>query len=107
MAIFRMQTTALNRAAIVQIETLEDACKAYKLNNGTFPSQLQDLVTLPSGMTRIEWGGPYIEDQVPPDPWNRPYKYTADDMNDRVLITSAGKDGREGTEDDIPGQIGQ
>ena len=74
----------------------------YKLSVGSFPSSLDDLYANPSGLSRAQWGGPYIEDPVGADPWQRPYTYGADELNDRVTITSAGPDGQAGTADDVP-----
>ena len=101
-SVLNMRSNALARTAFIQIEMLESNCKAYKLQVGVFPNTLDDLHVQPAGMTRITWGGPYLEDPVPLDPWQRPYTYTADDMNERVTITSNGPDGQAGTEDDIP-----
>ena len=101
-AILQMRSNSLQKTAFLQIEMLEDACTMYKLNVGTFPSTLDDLYTMPSGITPVQWGGPYLKDPVPNDPWNRPYTYSADETNDRVTITSNGPDGQAGSGDDVP-----
>ena len=101
-SVLNMRSNALSRAASIQISSFESMCKAYKLQVGMFPNTLDDLHVQPAGMTKITWGGPYLEDPVPMDPWQRPYTYVADDMNDRVTITSNGPDGQANTEDDIP-----
>lgn len=101
-SVLNMRANALSRAAFVQIESFESMCKAFKLQAGKFPANLDELHVQPAGMTRIQWGGPYLEDPVPPDPWMNPYTFAADDLNDRVTITSNGPDGQAGTEDDIP-----
>ena len=104
-AILGLQKSSLQRSAFLQIRMLEDACTMYKLNVGSFPSTLDDLYTNPSGMTKSQWGGPYINDPIPMDPWRRPYTYNADEQNDRVVITSAGPDGQAGSDDDVPEAI--
>ena len=101
-AILNLQKTSLQRTAFMEISTLEEACTMYKLNVGRFPAKLDDLYTNPSGLTKSQWGGPYLKDPVSADPWQRPYSYAADENNDRVMITSAGPDGQEGTQDDVP-----
>ena len=101
-SVISMQKGALSKAAYIQVQNLEDQCKAYKLNVGTFPAKLDDLHILPSGMEQFKWGGPYLEDPVPMDPWGQPYKYNRDEQNDRVSIVSAGPDLQAGTQDDIP-----
>jgi general secretion pathway protein G len=79
------------------------ALKLYELDNGNFPSNeegLNALLSKPS--TAANWNGPYLE-KKPTDPWGREYKYkcpgehrTAD-----YDLYSVGKDGQEGTADDV------
>ena len=106
-AFLGMQKSAYAKAALVEINSLKSQCDAYKLNVGSFPGTLNDLYVAPSGMVQAAWGGPYSRNPIKGDPWGRPYIYSADDVNDRVMITSNGADGQPGTQDDIPGQIGQ
>ena len=100
-AILSMQSNAYQRAAYTDVTTLSNACQMYKLNVGTFPATLDDLFTLPNGLSQAQWQGPYIQKQITGDPWNRPYTYAADEVNNRVTITSNGPDGQAGTEDDV------
>lgn len=100
-AILSMQSSAYQRAAYTDVTTLSNACQMYKLNVGTFPATLNDLFTLPSGLSQAQWQGPYIQKQINGDPWNREYVYQPDEVNNRVTITSNGADGQAGTEDDI------
>ncbi|MFK7769188.1 MAG: type II secretion system protein GspG [Mariniblastus sp.] len=102
LAVLSIQTTSLQKTALLEIRTLKEACKMYKLNVGAFPSNLDELYQNPSGLSRIKWGGPYLDSPISPDPWQRPYVYGADDANDRVTITSNGPDGQAGTQDDVP-----
>lgn len=101
-SVLNMRANALSQAAYIQIESFQKMCQAYKLQVGMFPNTLDDLHVQPAGMTRITWGGPYLENPVPLDPWQQAYNYSADDANDRVNITSNGPDRQSGTEDDIP-----
>ena len=100
-AVLGMQDNAYVNSAKLEIRTLASSCKAYKLNVGSFPAKLEDLYSRPSGIDQATWGGPYLDTQVVNDPWNRPYKYSPDDLNDTVLIQSAGPDGQSGSEDDV------
>ena len=100
-AVLNLQKTSLQKTAFMEIKTLEGACKMYKLNVSSFPATLDDLVTNPSGMTRTQWGGPFLDTPVGNDPWGIPYRYEADDLNDGVFISSSGPDGKHGTDDDI------
>ena len=100
-AVLGMQQGAYSKSANVEIQTLANACKMYKINVGAFPGKLQDLNARPGGLDQATWGGPYLEKPVVNDPWNRPYKYTANDRNNTVLIQSSGPDGQLGSEDDV------
>ena len=101
-AIIGMQRNALTKAAFIEIQSLEDACTAYRLNVGTFPQKLDDLYTPPNGLSRTQWGGPFLEKAIKADPWQRAYTYAADEAQGKVIIRSAGPDGQAGTEDDVP-----
>lgn len=89
---------ARQQAAIVQIKAFVDALKFYKLNMGSYPEQLEDVINAPAdGGAR--WKGPYLEDatEIPLDPWGNKYEYEKIDRNN-YLITSFGSDGQEGGE---------
>lgn len=106
-AVINLQRGAYQKTALVEIETMEKACKMYKLNAGSYPATLDDLYTNPTGMSRAQWGGPYLDKPISNDPWQSPYSYTKDELNDRVTITSPGPDKQTGTEDDVPGTVSQ
>lgn len=101
-AILNLQKTSLQKTAFMEIETLKKACKMYKLNVGSFPQKLDDLHQNPSGLSRTQWGGPYLDKAIQADPWQRAYTYGSDELNDIVNITSSGPDGQAGTQDDVP-----
>ena len=101
-AILSMQGSANQSAAFAEISTLKQACKMYKLRVGSFPSELNDLYQMPSGLSQAQWQGPYIEQPVDGDPWRQPYNYTANEATNEVIITSNGPDRQSGTEDDVP-----
>lgn len=118
--IIGMQKQGYEQAARTQIDSLEDTINLYKLNTGKYPETLQDLVTMPSGMTPQKWKGPYLEagKPVPKDPWQNDYVYQKQDAAAGALatgqntmlpfvITSMGEDGALGTEDDISNQESQ
>ena len=78
------------------------ALKLYELDSGNFPSTeegLNALLDKPASATN--WNGPYLE-KKPIDPWGREYKYRSpgDHRSDYDLY-SLGKDGQEGTADDV------
>lgn len=101
-AFVNIGTNATMDLAGIQIKNLEEACMQYKLKHLQFPNTLQELTAAPSGMTERQWGGPFLEEEVPLDPWRNPYQYTRDERRNEVAIRSAGPDGQMNTSDDIP-----
>lgn len=78
------------------------ALKLYELDNGIFPTTEEGLNALLNkpGSSR-KWNGPYLEKQ-PVDPWGREYKYKSPGSHRADYdLYSLGKDGQEGTEDDV------
>jgi general secretion pathway protein G len=51
-------------------------------------------VTSPDGVDR--WQGPYLQKQVPLDPWNRPYSYKSPGDHGDYDLYSYGADGQPG-----------
>jgi general secretion pathway protein G len=87
-------------AAKVDISTLMQALKLYKLDNQRYPSTeqgLASLVTKPtSGPAANGWKtGGYIE-KLPKDPWGNAYQYLSPGVNGEVDIFSLGADGQPG-----------
>lgn len=73
------------------------AIDLYEVDNGLYPSSLQNLLTKGSEMN---WNGPYIKDgRMPQDPWGNAFQYTP--REDGCEIRSAGPDGSFGSGDDI------
>jgi len=106
-AVLNLQSSSQSKAAFAQIKILKTACTMYKLDGNPYPKSLDNLVTMPPGMNSATWGGPYLDgNSIPLDPWQNPYKYSANDAAQEVYISSAGKDGQHGTSDDIPGTNG-
>ncbi len=98
--------TARVTAARAQINSFMTALGAYKLDTGTFPTTEQGLQALrvqPQGAN--QWQGPYLPQEIPVDPWGRPYVYKyPGDHGDEPDVISYGADGQiggEGTNTDI------
>lgn len=90
------------QTAKAQVEGFGKALDAYRLDTGHYPSTeqgLNALVVKPADEAR--WNGPYLQKQVPADPWGRPYVYRspAQDGGDFDLLSLA-KDGQPGGEGD-------
>ncbi|MDP1562574.1 MAG: type II secretion system major pseudopilin GspG [Pirellulaceae bacterium] len=99
-AMMNAQDTASERQAQIKARGYAEACKRFKVDVGFFPSQLEDLLSRPQGVSDRKWRRPYVE-KLEMDPWNNPYTLQTDPVNNRVLVVSAGQDGKLGTEDDI------
>ena len=55
------------------IELLGSALDQYRLDNGAYPGNLDDLQQRPG--SAANWNGPYLKKAVPSDPWGFAYKY--------------------------------
>ena len=83
--------------ARAQIEQLGKALDTYRLDVGTYPTTdqgLQALIAKPDGVDR--WAGPYLQKQVPGDPWGRAYKYKSPGDHSDYDLSSYGSDGQPG-----------
>ncbi|HZZ27385.1 MAG TPA: type II secretion system major pseudopilin GspG [Pirellulales bacterium] len=90
-------------AAKVQVDTISKECDRFALDMGSYPNSLEMLFTNPGGAKASEWAGPYLDKEIPLDPWNNPYQiqFPGGRHPDRVDIFSWGPDGQAGTQDDI------
>lgn len=81
-------------AARAQLDALDKALQSYRIDTGRFPTTAQGLkalVTQPSDESR--WRGPYLQGEVPVDPWGTPYEYRAPGQNGKDYeLLSLGKD---------------
>lgn len=95
------------KATKVQIGNVHAAAELYAFDIGNYPiteQGLQALVEPPSAAIAEQWDGPYLSGDVPLDPWDNAYRYEyhpVDGEDTKPKITSAGPDGKFGTEDDI------
>ena len=101
--------TVLNRAdearvqkAQADFKAIETALKIYRLDNYVYPTTEQGLEALVEPSTldpepRNFREGGYLE-EVPVDPWGRPYLYLSPGENGEVDIYSLGADGLSGGE---------
>ena len=54
----------------------------------------------PKPADEAKWRGPYLQKQVPLDPWGKAYVYRAPGQGGDFDLLSYGKDGQPGGEDD-------
>lgn len=98
--------TARSTAARAQINSFMTALGAYKLDTGTYPSTEMGLSALRVHPQNVnQWQGPYLPQDIPNDPWGRPYSYKYPgehgDEPDIVCLGADGQPGGEGINADI------
>ncbi len=85
------------KTARAQIDALGKALDQYRLDTGHYPSTEQGLAALnaaPSG--EAQWAGPYLQKNVPLDPWGKAYQYKSPGEHGEYDLFSLGKDGQPG-----------
>lgn len=88
--------------AAIQIQSIEQSLKLYKLDNGQYPSTeqgLQALVEAPSvGRLAKKWreGGYLDKGRVPKDPWDNEFVYISPGLHGDFDLSSYGPDGEPG-----------
>lgn len=91
------------QTAQVQIKMIESGLQIMRLDIGEIPaneSALKWLVSTPEDPNIAPlWKGPYMDSQIPVDPWNHPYKVTVPGLNGKPFsVMSFGADGQAGGE---------
>lgn len=89
---------ARETAAKSDISTISTSISAFEIDNGAYPSKLEDLVTSPGNLPNWKQ---YIERGLPKDPWGNEYVYKTPGQNNPSSydLYSFGPDGREGNDD--------
>lgn len=90
--------TARVTAARAQINSFMTALGAYKLDTGTYPATDMGLEALRRRPQNLpQWQGPYLPQDIPLDPWGRPYIYRyPGEQGDEPEIVCLGADGQPG-----------
>ncbi len=95
-------------SAKIQMQNFEQPLELYKLGVGSYPTTdigLEGLLNEPANAPSGKWRGPYLKaTEIPADPWNNPYQYTADGAGFKII--SAGEDA-EKEDDDIEHIVAQ
>ena len=97
------------KTAEVQMKMFKGSLETFRLDVGRFPTQAEGLLVLNQAPTdervRARWRGPYLDQDVPLDPWGNPYLYTLPGANGQPFalysLGGDGKRGGEGTDTDI------
>ncbi len=85
------------KAARAQISALRKALDVYRLDTGHYPDQqtgLNALTTAPSNESK--WHGPYLQNNIPLDPWGKPYLYRNPGEKSAIDVYSLGRDSKTG-----------
>lgn len=84
-------------AAKAQVASLKSAIESLRADIGRLPTAeegLSLLMTAPPEMAN--WFGPYIDADVPADPWGRPYRFETDAAGREFYLYTLGEDGKAG-----------
>jgi general secretion pathway protein G len=83
--------------ARAQIEAFSKALDTFRIDVGRYPTTEEGLGALlapPSGLAK--WNGPYLQKQIPLDPWGHAYVYRAPGGKGEYDVISYGRDGQPG-----------
>lgn len=98
----RLEGSKIN-VAEAQIKMLRGALQTYRIDVGAFPTTAQGLPALMSPPDEVAeyWRGPYLQDELPADPWRHPYQYEApvDNLQGFVLYSFGADSARDGEGD--------
>lgn len=88
------------QTAETQIEMIRSAINLYYLDVGKLPSTEQGLNALVRKPEDVNfWQGPYLDNQLPSDPWQNKYLYRLERSGiSEFSLYSLGADGTEGGE---------
>lgn len=91
------------QTAETQIKMLKGALETMRLDTGTFPTTEQGLQVLntppDSPNIKNKWKGPYLDENIPADPWGNHYQYQAPGPQGKPFyLYSFGADGKPGGE---------
>ena len=106
--LFGRVDTSKVQTAETQIKMLRGALQAYRLDVGRYPSSEEGLAALMRPPTEVSayWNGPYLEDELPADPWRTAYRYRHPvDNLQGFALWSLGADSKEGG-DGVDADIG-
>jgi general secretion pathway protein G len=96
---------AKQKTAQTQIHMLATSLELFYLDMGRYPTEEEGLKILSQNTASLPgWGGPYLDKEVPKDPWGNDYVFKIPGENAPYDIISYGADkapGGEGENQDI------
>lgn len=101
--LFSKVDTSKVQTAKAQIKMLKGTLETFRLDMGRFPTTEEGLAILNNPPTdpqlKAKWHGPYLDEDLPPDPWGNPYQYSIPGShNQPFALYSFGADGKRGGE---------
>lgn len=103
-SLFRNVSDARGSAAKAQVQTLALALDTYRLDSFEYPTTAQGLGALRADPGQAgaasRWRGPYLQQEVPLDPWGRPFHYRSPGIVNPASydLYTLGRDGLVGGE---------
>lgn len=95
--LYKRVKQAKQTAAKDQIQSFATALDNYFIDLGEYPDNHQGLLALRNNLSsNTRWDGPYMNKEIPLDPWNKPYIYRSPGRSGGYEIISYGADGVEG-----------
>lgn len=91
------------QTAQTQVKMFKGALETLRLDIGRFPTESEGLALLNSPPVdeklRARWHGPYLDEDLPKDPWGHAYQYGIPGVNNQPFaLYSLGADGKRGGE---------
>ncbi|MDI9348282.1 MAG: type II secretion system major pseudopilin GspG [Methylacidiphilales bacterium] len=86
-----------------QMQSIAKALDLYRLDVGQYPTTSQGLIGLVQNPQEEKWKGPYLEKDLPMDPWGNQYRYAQPSLkntSNEFDLYSYGGDGKEGGDKD-------
>jgi general secretion pathway protein G len=88
---------AKQKTAQAQMQLLGTALDLFHLDVGRYPTTEEGLNVLKEKPNNVPgWGGPYLDKNIPNDPWGRPYAYKSPGEHGLYDLSSLGADGAPG-----------
>ena len=88
---------AKSKTALSQIDMLSAALDSYRLDINSYPTNEQGLQVLRKDPGNVKnWIGPYVEKDIPLDPWGNAYIYKIPGDHGEYDLYSHGADNKSG-----------
>ena len=89
------------QTAQTQVKMFKGTLESLRLDIGRFPTEAEGLALLNTPPTdeklKTRWRGPYLDEDLPLDPWGNPYQYSLPGSGGQPFaLYSLGADGKRG-----------